>query len=277
MNIENDYENLQTPAPAYGAQLDNRGTADQLPGGGDTSDAAAVSTPAQKVKKSITPVNGEVNLLSSFKWVPAIDGKKEIEYLEKGKWQASTEDFKAVIGDVTNAIIPQNFHAFLGLIAAYAPASIGRLNFFTHADATTIGITGVLDETGVYYSTTISGQTLINHADNNYRYDFMGNKFDLQDVRDRFKSDAFMVIYGCETAFDPKELLQGLKKLLNIAVIGFREATVFCPPIQNAGATIFNRKGEKIGINKVGFSCAADSTRDWRGLINHPKAVRLNK
>jgi hypothetical protein len=52
---------------------------------------------------------------------------------------------------------------------------------------------------------------------------------------------------------------------------------VYCPPPQAKGAQQFNRKGEKVGVNKSGFSCVTDSTRDWRSLINDPNAVRVGK
>jgi hypothetical protein len=81
----------------------------------------------------------------------------------------------------------------------------------------------------------------------------------------------------CDAAFDPTTLLTSLKDLLNVSVVGFKDKTVYCPPTQTVGSTVFNRKGEKIGILKKDFKCADDSTTDWRSLITNPNAVTVKK
>jgi hypothetical protein len=101
--------------------------------------------------------------------------------------------------------------------------------------------------------------------------------FTLDDVRARFADDAIFVLYGCDIAWNPASLLTALRDLLTVSVIGFKKENVCCPPTQIIGSKTFNRKGEKIGVNKSGFNCGTDSTRDWRSLINDPNAVKVSR
>jgi hypothetical protein len=68
-----------------------------------------------------------------------------------------------------------------------------------------------------------------------------------------------------------------LKDVLTVSVVGFKDKMVFCPPAQTVGSAVFNRKGEKVGIMKSDFKCDADSTTDWRSLLNNPNAVTVKK
>lgn len=227
-----------------------------------------------KTKKKVPP-NGELTILGSFDWKPKIDGKTEIDYLLKGKWSPSIHDFMEIAGPTPST--PGNLIALLGMITEFDENSIKRLNFITHADKTKIGIAGIMDASGVYFTNFVSDTEIENYAVDTSSYTMGSLSFTLEDVRKRFTSDAFFVLYGCKAGFDPTTLLPAFRNLFNITVIGFKEYIVFCPPGQDVNGAVFKRKGEKMGINKPKFQCDVDSTADWRSLINNPNAVKIVK
>jgi hypothetical protein len=231
------------------------------------------ATPAGPKLK--VPVNGEVTILTSYPWNPPIDEKTEVEYLLNGKWHPSYPDYSEITGIQVNDT-PGNFIALLGMITEYKNKSISRLNFFTHANKTVIGITGYMDSTNVYFTAHVDQTEIANYASSGLSFTYKKQDFTLDDVRARFTDDAIFVLYGCDAAFDPTTLLTALKDLLNVSVIGFKDKTVYCPS-QTVGSTVFNRKGERIGVMKKDFKCADDSTTDWRSLIKNPNAVMVKK
>ena len=262
--MSDDYTNLQNPDSDY---TDSTNAAS--PYSGKTSKKPA---PKPALKK---PANGEVTILATYNWDPPISGKTEIEYLLSGKWHPGTLDYIEIAGPTKTS--PGNFTALLGMIVEYAPGSIKRLNFFTHANKKVIGIIGTMDDKNVYFTESVDETEISNNATNTIQYTFNGQSFYLTDVQARFTDDATFVLYGCDIAFDPTTLLTALKDLLNVTVIGFKDKTVFCPPSQTIGGTVFNRSGEKMGIMKKDFKCGTDSTTDWRSLINNPNAVKVTK
>jgi hypothetical protein len=254
-----DYSEMQTPASPYG-----KGT-------------KPPAKPAQPAKPPLkTPANGEVTILTSFPWNPPIDGKTEIQYLLNGKWHPSYPDYSEITG-VTMTNTPGDFIALMGMIAEYKPGTIRRLNFFTHANKKVIGIAGYMDSSNVYFTTSVDETEIANYASSGMSFKYNGQDFTLDDVRARFTSDAIFVLYGCDTAFDPTTLLAAIKDLLQVTVVGFKDKTVFCPPSQTVDGTVFNRKGETMGVYKSGFKCGTDSKADWRSLITDPNAVTVKK
>jgi hypothetical protein len=266
MEDQTNYAGLQSPDGGY---ADSTNAASPY----SNKNSATKATAAKAAGK--VPVNGEVTVLAFFDWQPAIDGKTEIDYLIHGKWHPSYEDFKVIAGPTS--VAPGNFTALLGMIAEFAPKSIKRLNFFTHANSHLIGITGYMDAADVYFTTSVSDVDISNNTVNTFTYTYLKNTFELKDVRERFSDDAIFVLYGCRAGFDPTTLLTAMHDLLNVTVIGFKEKIVFCPPSQDLSSNVFKRNGEKIGIYKKGFSCSTDATADWRSLINDPNAVKIPK
>lgn len=262
----NDYTNYQNPNSDY--------TQDQNPASPYSAGAKAPAKPAAPKLKD--PANGEVTILTTYDWKPEIDGKTEIDYLLNGKWHPGYVDYSEITG-VQMKNTPGDFIAFLGMITEYKPGSIKRLNFFTHANKKVIGITGYLDATDVYFTKWVDETEITNYASSGISFKYNGQDFTLDDVKGRFSSDAILVLYGCDIAYDPTTLLTALKDLLNVTVIGFKDKMVFCPPSQTIGGTVFNRKGEKVGIYKKNFKCDTDSTADWRSLINDANAVKVSK
>lgn len=254
-NPNSDYSETQNPPSPYSGK--------------------GAKTPANPAAPTLkTPVNGEVTILTSYPWIPPIDEKTEVEYLLSGhdKWHPSYPDYSEITG-VQMKNTPGDFIALLGMITEYKPKSIKRLNFFTHADKTVIGITGYMDSTAVVFTAFVDQTQIANYASADLSFTYNKQSFSLDDVKARFTDDAIFVLYGCDAAFDPTTLLTALKDLLNVSVVGFKNKMAFCPPTQTVGSTVFNRKGEKVGIVK----CGADSTTDWRSLINNPNAVTVKK
>ena len=262
---DDDYSAQQNPGSGYsGAQ----NPASPYQKGGKPAKPAA-----PKLK---TPKNGEVTILASFLWEPAIDGATEIQLLLSGKWHPGYQDYVEITG-VNMKDTPGNLIALLGAITEYKPRSIKRLNFFTHANKTLVAIEGFMDPTNVFFRSSVDETDIANHAASGLSFTYKKQNFSLDDVRERFTEDAIFVLYGCDIAFDPTSLLTAWKDLFQATAIGFKTKTVFCPPSQTVGGKVFNRKGEKMGVMKTGFKCDADSTRDWRSLIKDPNAVTVSK
>jgi hypothetical protein len=198
-----------------------------------------------------------------------------VDYLLNGKWHPSYPDYSEITG-IQVKETPGDLIALLGMITEYKTKSIKRLNFFTHANKTVIGITGYMDSTDVFFTASVDQTQIASYASSGISFTYKKQNFSLDDVRARFTDDAIFVLYGCDAAFDPTTLLTALKDLLNVSVVGFKDKTVYCPPAQTAGAD-FKRTGEKIGILKNGFNCATDAITDWRSLINNPNAVTVKK
>jgi hypothetical protein len=267
---DDNYSELQNPDPEY---------ADAQNPASPYANKSAKTPPAPSAPAPKTPgQNGEVTILARYLWNPPISEKTEVEYLLAGggKWHPSYDDYVEITG-VTTPQAPGDFIALMGMIAEYKPKSIKRLNFWTHANKTVIGIVGDVVPGNVIFTNSINDVQIANYAATGMSFTVGKQAFTLDDVRARFADGAIFVLYGCDIAYDPTGLLTALKDLLQVTVIGFKDKNVYCPPSQTIGSTTFNRKGEKVGVWKSGFQCSTDSTRDWRSLINDPNAVKVAK
>jgi hypothetical protein len=253
------YAAAQNPAPLYAKQ------------GGKAAPAKAKAPSGKSPGKG-----GEVTILGRYLWQPPISGEEEVQYFLDHKWHPSFEDYVAITG-VRPKTSPGNFIHLMGMIAGYKPKSIKRLNFWTHSNKTEMGIMGDVVRGNVHFTEWIDEFKISKYAAEGLSFDVGKQHFTLDDVRDKFADDAIFVLYGCEIAADPTGLLTSIKDLLQVSVIGFRTEQMYCPPTQQPGSKTFNRKGEKVGVRKSGFSCEKDSTSNWRSLINDPNAVKVNK
>ncbi len=155
-----------------------------------------------------------------------------------------------------------DFVAVMGEIVKFAPGSVKRVNFFTHANGTTVGIAGRNIPGNVMFDTQVTKADLDNFATNGMSFKVGNQTFDLDDVRQRFTKDAVFVLYGCQAGLN-KPLFDSLHALLGIKVIGFKKKIAFCPnPPQNGQ---FVRTGMLSGIG----NCSS-KTADWRSLANDP-------
>ena len=262
-----DYGGLQQPEPGYpDAQNPPSEYADK-----------DRKTPAKpKVAGKAPGANGEVTILARYVWDPAITDKEETQHLLDHKWHPWWADYVEITGIKNPPTPPGDFVALMVTIAEYQPKSIKRLNFWTHADRTSIGIRGHLIPGDVIFDDWVDDMKIASFVQPGMTFTSGKTTVTLDDVRGRFADDAIFVLYGCDIARDPTALLTPLKDLLQVTVIGFKTENVYCPPSQTAG-TAFNRTGEKIGIKKPKFSCDTDATRDWRSLINDANAVKIPK
>lgn len=270
MADDEDYSALQNPDPEYADAQDppspyaNKNSKKQPP-------------PKAPAGKAPGP-NGEVTILTRYLWNPAIDEKTEVEYFLAGggKWHPSYADYVEITGTTTpNG--PGDFNRLMEMIGEYRPGSIKRLNFWTHADSGSIGITGDIVPFNVVFTSWVDETAITNLNVPGISFGPPGKTMTLDQIRGRFANDAIFVLYGCNIGRYPKTLLTALKDLLQVTVIGFKTENVYCPPDQTIGSSTFIRKGEKVGVRKSGFDCKTDSTRDWRSLINDPNAVRVAK
>lgn len=264
---DNGYGPYQNPAADY---TDSTQGAEGYAGG----KGAGKAKPAKPASNK--PPNGELNILASYVWDPPITGAEELEYLNKNKWHPGYADYVEIVGK-SPVGSPADFTALLGIINQFDTGSIQRLNFFTHSNRNTVGILGTIVPGNVLFTTWVDDQVITDHSISNYTYTFANQKttFVLDDVRSRFADKAIFVLYGCDVGFNPTQLLTGFRDLFQATTIGFKDKMAFCPPTQTGNS--FDRSGEKVGIVQPGFSCANSSTRDWRSLINHASAVRVNK
>jgi len=238
--------------------------------------AARGAKRAKPKPRSKAPKTREVTILASFVWQPPIDGTTEIQYLLDGKWHPGFDDYVEITGIKAHES-PGNLVALLGAITEHKPKSISRLNFFTHANRTLVGIEGFMDSTDVFFRSAVDQTEIAEHASNGLTFTYKKRRFTLDDVRRRFAKDAIFVLYGCDIAFDPTKLLTAWRDLFQVTTVGFKDKTVFCPRSQTPGGKRFIRKGETMGIMKQGFKCGVNSTKDWRSLINDPNAVTISK
>ncbi|CCQ46236.1 hypothetical protein ARTSIC4J27_2196 [Pseudarthrobacter siccitolerans] len=267
---DQDYRDLQSPQGGYGGI--------QQPGAlyvrkGGTGGKAGAKSNKPKLK---TPKNGEVTILADFVWKPPISGAKEIQLLVAGQWHPGFADY-AEITDVKTKESPGNMIALLGAITEYKQQSIKRLNFFTHANLSVVGIRGFINPENVYFDESVDAADVDGLTRASLNFTYKNQNFTLDDVRSRFTEDAIFVLYGCDTAFAPTVLLTAWKDLFQVTTIGFKTEMMFCPPRQTIGGREFKRKGEKIGIWKPNFTCDVNSTRNWRSLIDDPSAVKVSK
>jgi hypothetical protein len=266
---DDDYSDAQNPSPEYAGA--------QNPASPYANKNAKKTPPAPTPPGGKAPgPNGEVTILASYGWQPAITEQKEVEYLLDGKWHPQTEDYEAITG-LKAPTAPGDLNRLMELIGEYKPKSIRRLNFWTHADSGSIGITGYLVPSAVMFTNSVDEFAINNINVPGISFGPKGKTVTLDEIRGRFADDAIFVLYGCNVGRYPKTLLTALKDLLQITVIGFKTENVYCPVPQTRGSARFIRKGEKIGISKAGFNCSTDAVADWRSLINDPSAVRVAK
>jgi hypothetical protein len=268
---DDDYGELQQPNSTY-TDVQSPPSAYANKGG-----KAPAKPPAPKGKAP--GPNGEVTMLASYGWNPPITEQEEVKYLLAGgsQWHPQTADYEAITGVKSPPTAPGNLARIIELIGEYRPASIKRLNFWTHADSGSIGITGYLTPGSVWFTNSVDETAIAGFGASGLQ--FGPNNLSIDDIRKRFASDAIFVLYGCNIGRYPKTMLTALKDLFQVSVIGFKTENVYCPPPQTIGSATFVRKGEKIGVRKSGttFDCKSDSTADWRGLINDPNAVKVPK
>ncbi len=128
---DDDYGGLQQPDSEYT-------DAQNPPSAYANKNAKTAAKPKPPAGKSPGP-NGEVTILASYVWNPAITEKEEVQYLLDGKWHPWYADFVEITG-VKAATTPGDFVAFMVQIAEYQPKSIKRLNFWTHSNKNVIGM-----------------------------------------------------------------------------------------------------------------------------------------
>lgn len=224
----------------------------------------------------------ELNVAGEFPWDPAITQAEEIAELVAGRWAPGTDDFTAVPGG-TVAVAP-TFGNLLGAILQEKDGSISRINVFTHANKGMVAFGGHIKK-----QTLTSADVLMNvnaPGDNLTAMDTtsmtalsqagvtftvakpIGGKtsFTVEDVRKKFATDAFLVLYACHSGQDAT-FLKAVAVFFQIKVIGFSKDIAYFPPAQNV-PNKFQRAGEKIGLG-VGGSPAPD----WRKLITDPAAI----
>ena len=254
--------NLGSPQTEYTQQMID--SAVQLAGGNEQ-------------KSLLSPVNGEVNLIGNFRWDPAITDAEEITLSNTaGQWSPATVDFRAVMGN--SAVAIADIQNLMYEIMKFAPNSVSRVNFMTHANDTTIGFSGHNVPGNVIWDIAMNQTKLEEIAQpfNTFSPDAANpdkNKFTLGEVRLRFAPGAVFVLYGCQ-AGAKDTLVKALNKLFGIKIIAFKDKIGFCPPTPQGGR--FVRTGMTVFVNGPGKSCAAHSgTSNWRDFINTPSDLTI--
>ena len=241
-------------------------------------DQTALSSPmaGSKISKA-----GEVTLFGHFIWDPAITDQEEIDILlsedPTKHWSPSIFDFMEAT-DLSPKYSIGGFEALLAEIAKHKPASISRLNFFTHGNSILLGMAGTIDSSNVYFDSYIDESKLDFYAQDGlsilYKQKGKEKEATIADIRQRFKENAVFVVYSCNSAVETG-LLKSLSKLLDITVVGFNHSILYCPPVQEKPP--FKRKNTRIGISKNDGGCSKNAkVKDWRSLIDDPSAIRVH-
>lgn len=233
---------------------------------------SALSSALAKLK---TPKSGEVTIFGHFVWDPPVSDQEEIDLLLNGKWSPSIKDFMEST-NLSPRFSVSNFEALLMIIAEHKENSISRLNFFSHGNSESLGISGRITPSDIIFDEYV----------NESKINFLAQKgvtitekragktvsITLDEVRKRFKKDAVFVIYACNGGIN-LSLLKALSRLLEVEVVGFEHEIIYCPPVQTNPP--FKRKGTKIGISKKTGGCSQNKvTADWRRLIEDGSAIK---
>lgn len=172
----------------------------------------------------------------------------------------------------------KNFEAILSEIAQHKTGSIRRINLWAHSNSLYLGISGTVVPGDVNFHSLVDASRVrsLNDPGLEIEEKIRGKvvKFTRADVRKSFAPNAQIVIYSCNTAVEV-DLLQAIADLLQVHVIGFSEAILYCPPIQSKPP--FKRSGMKIGLELEPGGCEKNVTLDdWRMLNRHRSAVIAN-
>lgn len=235
-------------------------------------DESALSSVLAKLK---TPKGGEVTIFGHFVWDPTVNDQEEIDLLLGNEWSPSIKDFMEST-DLSPRFSVSNFEALLMMIAEHKENSIGRLNFFSHGNSATLGISGRIIPSIVIFDEYVDESKINSLAQKGVTItEKLGGKevsITLDDVRKRFKKDAVFVLYACHGGVN-LALLRALSRLLEVDVVGFEDEIIYCPPVQTNPP--FKRKGTQIGINKKTGGCSQNkTTANWRELINDESAFK---
>jgi len=235
-------------------------------------------------KKGAATTTRELNIVGgAFDWDPPITEAQELSKLTSNLWSPGTKDFVAVVNGVSaNAITANSFGEFLGAILTSRPGSIGRINLLTHANPDVIAFSGKIISTAaiaadVQMDVNAGGSTLVSLdtvsiqaiAAPGVFFQLPNNptKFTITDIRNRFASDALIVLLACHSGL-LSTFLQDIANFFRVTVVGFTSVIAYCPPPQ-PNPNRFNRTGTRVGIG----SCS-NKVADFRTLSTDPNAVK---
>ncbi|HEY5707589.1 MAG TPA: hypothetical protein VIS96_18670 [Terrimicrobiaceae bacterium] len=279
-----------TPGP-LGIDLLSDAATDEQIGDGITGPGAGFGLPGPIGLQSPGKAPGkgggtstkEINIVGGgFDWDPPISETEEIAKLNGNLWSPGTKDFVAVVNSVkSSAVVAGDFGGFLGAIVTSAPGSIKRINLITHANPDIIAFSGKIVSTAtvnrdVRMDINANGSTMVSLDVQSIKaiaapgvfFQLPSNpkKFFVKDIRDKFASDATVVLYACHSGL-LTSFIQDIADFFKTTVVGFTTDIAFCPPTQSDPKK-FNRSGMQLGIG----SCAS-KVQDFRTLISDPRAV----
>ena len=228
--------------------------------------SAKTKTPAKpKAAKKVT--GKELSVYGKFDnpWKRVDD---EVAAMAENRWSPTSDDFAAVAG---KSVQIDSWKGLLHVIltqgnAESAPRSISRINIFTHANSDLIALSGDVrpGSTSAHVTlnvgSAISEETLdklnsgitFSVASKNKR--LASKNFVIDDVRNRFTSDAVIVIYACHGAVDTA-FVQRIADTFQVNVRAFTEVIGYFPsyeegdPAAKRAAKVTNRRTVGVGYN----------------------------
>jgi hypothetical protein len=188
----------------------------------------------------------------------------EVKAMKEGRWEPSSDDFRAVAG---TSVTVNNYLQLLAVMLVdgdheTGAGSIGRINIFTHANSDLIAMSGRVAASGMTtqvfldVSSAISEETLdlLNKPGLPFTVQAKSKKisskqFTLADVRRRFAPNAVIVIYACHTGVQGT-FLQRIADTFQVRVRGFDDVIGYFPAFEEPDR-VTNRRRTGVGHNST--------------------------
>jgi hypothetical protein len=231
---------------------------------------------SKKAVKSPAKTEGrEISLVGTFEnpWSQS----DEVDAMAHNRWEPTTDDFAAVAG--SSAIKVDSWKGLMQVIltrgdAESAPASIGRINIFTHANSDLIALAGRVAPGSGLGSTSVTlavnsaiSEETLDQLDSGITFSVVSKnqklaskQFLMDDVRKRFTKDAVLVIYACHGAVDTA-FVQRIADTFQVKVRAFTDVIGYFPSYDDADP----RSGQ-----------AAKVTNRRRVGVGHDSRVKVN-
>ncbi len=198
--------------------------------------------------RSLLPEGGAIGLQSGGTKTPVLNfigtfpnpwkGQQEQERLQitNGKWSPSVDDLEAVVGSQPKLFIVKCLEEFLGAILSVQNNTIARINVFSHGMPGLMGLEGTIDSSSGDVTFKGNSDGCIASVRPKDIWNIEKNKI-VKELRQKFTSDAEMVLYLCNSGMD-KDLGKALSKTFQVTCKGFRNPIFYCadlsqkPPVR---------------------------------------------
>lgn len=210
-----------------------------------------------------------VNLVGDFTNPWSADPNEEARRIDAWQWSPGTDTWRAVCSG--SATMVKGLSSFLGAIEQQKPASIERLNLFSHGAPGLLAFSGTIDKADarVMLDTPNALDLRIRDTEpiplgGGKERESLGGI--ARRLNNRFSTGGHIVLYLCNSGAD-FELLQVVANAFGVIAKGFVDKIYFCPDCM--------RNGKKVVRIDRGFT-SVDKCRTKKAGFQHliPTNVR---